>query len=184
MYEKFPNPPSDCNCRQLHSFKNTNSSSVVRKEESLQLGNYLSRRRDKNRRFLREAIICLIQTNFSTSYSTRSHHIPEYLFLLFQDRQFCPPRNKRQTRLILMLYICGRIWVILMKRLFWLVKQILIIFVIIGKIQFWLLVGLCPRVRGDDKGNFGKWASCSLALPPNDLHEANKQANKGDKQTF
>ena len=47
--------------------------------------------------------------------------------------------------------------------------------VIIGKIQFWLLVGLCPRVRGDDKGNFGKWASCSLALPPNDPHRANKQ---------
>ena len=61
---------------------------------------------------------------------------------------------------------------ILMKRLFWLVKQILIIF---GKIQFCVLVGLCPRVRGDDKGNFGKWASCSLALPPNDPHGANKQ---------
>ena len=66
-----------------------------------------------------------------------------------------------------------------LKRLFWLVKQILIIF---GKIQFWLLVGLCPRVRGDDKGNFGKWASCSLALPPNDPHGANKQTNKGDRK--
>ena len=66
-----------------------------------------------------------------------------------------------------------------LKRLFWLVKQILIIFVIIGKIQFCVLVGLCPGVRGDDKGNFGKWASCSLALPPNDPHGANKQTNKG-----
>ena len=54
--------------------------------------------------------------------------------------------------------------------------------VVIGKVQFCVLVGLCPRVRGDDKGNFGKWASCSLALPLNDSHGANKQANKGDRK--
>ena len=119
--------------------KNTNSSSVARKEESLQLGNYLSRRRDKKRRFLRKAIICLIQTNFSTSYSTRSHHIPEYLFLLFQDRQFCSPRNKRQTRWILMLYSCGWFWVILWNVYFgWSNK-------------FWLFLA---------KFNFGCWWDC------------------------